>query len=102
MPTVAPTPRRPRRETSINLRVSTRLLDLITTAAGMSGKSRTEFMLESARRDAIDVLLDRRIFELDADGFDAVLGVLDDPAPPNETLRRLLARKAPWEVPWEA
>jgi uncharacterized protein (DUF1778 family) len=74
------------------------MLDLITSAAVASGKSRTEFMLESARRDAVHVLLDQRFFQLEAGQLDAFMRVLDDPPPPNEKLKELLARKAPWEV----
>lgn len=90
-------PKRERSETSISLRVSTTTLDLIGSAAAATGKSRTEFMLESARREAIDVLLDQRFFQLDAGQYDALMRALDDPPPPNAALKRLLARKAPWE-----
>lgn len=83
---------------SISLRVPAPTLDLITSAAAVAGKSRTEFMLESARREAIDVLLDQRIFELDSERYDAFLRILDNPPPPNEKLKRLLATKAPWET----
>ena len=98
MPAAALRPSRPRSEMSISLRVSTPVLDLIDTAANVLGKSRTEFMLESARQQATDVLLDQRFIQVDPGQFDALMAVLDDPAPPNEKLRQLLARKAPWEV----
>lgn len=91
-------PTRARSETSISLRVPKAMLDLITSAAAASGKSRTEFMLESARRDAVDVLLDQRFFQLDEGQFEAFMRVLDNPPPPNAKLKQLLARKAPWEV----
>ena len=86
-----------RSETSISLRVSRPLLDLITTAAAVAGKSRTEFMLESARQDAIDALLDQRLFQLDDEQYEAFLRVLDDPPPPNEALKRLMTKKASWD-----
>lgn len=86
-----------RSETSISLRVSRPLLDLITTAAAVTGKSRTEFMLESARQDAIDALLDQRLFQLDDERYEAFLRVLDDPPLPNEALKRLMAKKASWD-----
>ncbi len=47
-----------KRTTIINLRVPRVTRELIDTAAEVVGKSRTEFMLESARQHAIDVLLD--------------------------------------------
>lgn len=85
------------RTASINLRVTPQIRELIDTAAAAVGKSRTEFMLDSARRQAIDVLLDRRLFVLDAGQHDAFMKVLDNPPPPNARLRKLLASKAPWE-----
>lgn len=91
-------PKREKSETSISLRVSTTTLDLIGTAAAATGKSRTEFMLESARRQAIDVLLDQRFLQLDPGQYEALMQALDDPPLPNAALKRLLARKAPWEA----
>ena len=54
-------------------------------------------MLDSARHSAQDVLLDRRLFALDSDAYDAFLAVLDAPPPPSDRLRALMAAKAPWE-----
>jgi uncharacterized protein (DUF1778 family) len=84
-------------KTSINLRVSKKVRMLIDTAAAVVGKSRTEFMLESARQHAIDVLLDQQLFVLDAEQYAAFERALANPPPPNAKLRQLLASKAPWE-----
>lgn len=84
-------------KTSINLRVSKQMRTLIDTAAALVGKSRTEFMLESARQHAIDVLLDQQVFVLNSDQHDAFERALANPPPPNAKLRQLLASKAPWE-----
>jgi uncharacterized protein (DUF1778 family) len=84
-------------KTSINLRVSKKVRMLIDTAAAVVGKSRTEFMLESARQHAIDVLLDQQLFVLDAEQYAAFEHALANPPPPNAKLRQLLASKAPWE-----
>ena len=43
-----------------------KMRELIDAAAAVSGSTRTEFVLESARRRAIDVMLDQRLFVLDA------------------------------------
>jgi uncharacterized protein (DUF1778 family) len=83
--------------TKINLRVSEETRELIDTAAAAVGKSRTEFMLESARQHAIDVLLDQRLFVLKGDQHDAFMRVLQDPPVPNAALKKLLSSKAPWE-----
>ena len=67
---------------SINLRIEAQTRQLIDDAAAGLGKTRTEFMIESARRQAIDVLLDRRLFMLDADRYDAFMYALDTPRAP--------------------
>lgn len=54
-------------------------------------------MLESARQQAIDVLLDQRLFMLDPDRFDAFVRVIDDPPAPGPKLRSLLRRVPAWE-----
>ena len=84
-------------DATITMRVPARTRDLIESAAASLGKSRTEFMLDSARQHAVDVLLDRRVFSLDADAGDAFAEALSAPVAPNAALRRLLATKAPWE-----
>jgi uncharacterized protein (DUF1778 family) len=85
-------------KTTINLRVSTQTRNLIDTAAALVGKSRTEFMLESARQHAIDVLLDQQIFVLNDEQHEAFERALANPPPPNAKLRKLLSDKAPWEA----
>lgn len=82
---------------SINLRVETQTRRLIDDAAAILGKTRTEFMIESARREAIDVLLDQRFFVIDPERFDAFVEALDNPPPPGPKLRSLLRRVPAWE-----
>jgi|ERR1700757_4331832 uncharacterized protein (DUF1778 family) len=85
------------RTTTINLRVPQVTRQLIDSAAAAIGKSRTEFMLESARQHAIDVLLDQRLFVLNAEQHEAFMAVLDNPPMPNAALKQLLSSKSPWE-----
>ena len=85
------------RNQAINLRASQRERDLIDQAARVLGKSRSEFMLDLASREAVNVLLDQRFFQLDDAAFERFQDMLDAPPPPSEQLRALLARKAPWE-----
>ena len=82
---------------AINLRVPKQTRELIDSAAAAIGKSRREFMLDSARQQAIDVLLDQRLFLLDADQHKALMQVLNDPPPPNAQLKKLMASRSPWE-----
>jgi uncharacterized protein (DUF1778 family) len=100
MPTTAP--KRPaansaRRDATINLRLSEKVRDLIDTAAAVSGATRTEFVIDSARRRAIDVMLDQRLFALGASEWAAFNRVLDKPPLPNGRLKSLMARKPPWQ-----
>jgi uncharacterized protein (DUF1778 family) len=81
----------------ISLRVPRQTQDLIDRAARALGKTRTDFVLESAARAAEDALLDRRVFVLDAAQYDAFERALDAPPQPSAALRRLLAEPAPWE-----
>lgn len=84
------------RKGSINLRIEANTRQLIDDAAALLGKTRTEFMVESARRQAIDVLLDRRLFALDSDDYDKFMHALDNPPAPGPKLRSLLRRIPAW------
>ena len=85
------------RDLSINIRISQNQRDLIDLAATLQGKSRSEFMLESAHQRAQDVLLDRCLFDIDAERFQPFMDRLDAPIMPNDNLRQLLTTKAPWD-----
>jgi uncharacterized protein (DUF1778 family) len=82
---------------SINLRIEANTRRLIDDAAAILGKSRTEFMIESARKQAIDVLLDQRLFALDSERFDDFMRMLDNPPAPGPKLRSLLRRVPAWQ-----
>jgi uncharacterized protein (DUF1778 family) len=83
---------------SINLRIEAHTRQLIDDAATVLGKTRTEFMIESARRTAIDVLLDQRLFMLDSERHDAFVRALDNAPAPEPKLRSLLLRKPAWKT----
>jgi uncharacterized protein (DUF1778 family) len=82
---------------SINIRAKARQRDLIDQAAEKLGRSRSDFMLDVACREAQDVLLEQAFFTVDAATFAQFRAMLDRPLPPNDRLRRLLKTKAPWE-----
>lgn len=90
-------PARARHDTTVNVRMSTITKNLIDTAASLIGKTRSEFITESARQHAVDVLLDQRLFVLNEKDFAAFEEVLDKPPLPNEKLKALLKRKPIWE-----
>jgi uncharacterized protein (DUF1778 family) len=85
------------RSTVINLRADEPRRALIDRAAAAVGKNRSEFMLDAATREATSVLLDRRYFPLDVRTFRRFAAALDAAPSDNPRLRKLLAKKAPWE-----
>ena len=82
---------------NINLRVSQEQKSLIDCAARALGRNRSDFMLETACREAESVLLDRRYFILSEQEFKRFTAMLDNPPSSNHRLRRLLTTKAPWD-----
>ncbi len=82
---------------SINIRAKAKQRDLIDQAAEHLGRSRSDFMLEAACREAEDVLLDQAFFTIDEGTFAQFQALLDQPLPPTDKLRRLLKTKAPWD-----
>ena len=83
---------------SINLRIEAQTRQMIDDAAAILGKTRTEFMIESARSLAIDVLLDQRLFVLDDARYNAFVHALDNPPAPGPKLRALLRRAPAWNA----
>ena len=83
---------------AINLRIEPQVRQLIDDAAAIVGKTRTDFMIDAARRQATDVLLDQRLFNLDPERFDAFTTALDTPPAPGPKLRSLLGRTPAWRT----
>ena len=82
---------------TISLRVSPDQKALVDRAASLLGKSRTEFMLESARRAAEEALLDRRLFLLDDSRYRDFVQCLDASGEPGPALKELLTAPGPWD-----
>jgi len=89
-------PRRTRKDDVIQIRASAETKAILTRAAALRGQKLSEFMLDSARRQAEDALLDQRNFFLEPEAYDAFLALLDAPAKPNQRLIELMSRKGPW------
>lgn len=81
---------------TINLRIESGTRQLIDDAAAVLGKTRTEFMIDSARQQAVDVLLDQRLFALDPDRYDAFVQALERSRPPGPKLKALIRRVPAW------
>ena len=86
----------PRRDT-LNLRIKAEERGLIDRAATLTGKTRTDFVLEAARRAAEEALLDRTVFAVSPDAHAAFLARLDEQPKPNERLQRTMQTVPPWE-----
>lgn len=85
------------RDIKINIRAQQNQRDLIDRAAQAQGKSRSDFMLESACQKAQDVLLDQTFFLLNEAKYQEFLARLDAEPVLNEKLQTLLKTPAPWE-----
>ncbi|HTT05121.1 MAG TPA: DUF1778 domain-containing protein [Steroidobacteraceae bacterium] len=86
---------KPRRET-LNVRISPAERTLIDRAAQSAGKTRTDFILEAARRAAEETILDRAVTAVSPQAYAAFLARLDAPAQANERLHRTMQTAQPW------
>jgi uncharacterized protein (DUF1778 family) len=86
-----------RKNDVIQIRASAETKAILNRAATMRGQKLSEFMLDSARRQAEDTILDQRTFFLAPEAHEAFLEMLDAPPAPNEKLRASLTRKPAWE-----
>ena len=86
-----------RKDDVIQIRASAETKAMLNRAAQLRGQKLSEFMLDSARRQAEEAILDQRVFFLDGKAHDAFLALLDAPAKPNTALRALMARKPAWQ-----
>lgn len=83
---------------AINLRVREETRALIDRAAQAQGRSRSDFMIEAARRAAEDAILDQTVIQMDRASYDEFVALLDRPAQANDRLRITLQTRAPWDA----
>jgi uncharacterized protein (DUF1778 family) len=86
-----------RKDDVIQIRASAETKAVLNRAAALRGQKLSEFMLESARRQAEEAILDQRIFFLDAKTHEKFLTLLDSPTKPSRYLKSLLARRPDWQ-----
>jgi uncharacterized protein (DUF1778 family) len=86
-----------RKDDVIQIRASAETKAILNRAAAIRGQKLSEFMLDSARRQAEEAILDQRSFFLDPKAHEAFLAMLDRPAMPNKELRARMRRKPSWE-----
>ncbi len=80
---------------AVNLRVRDDVRTLIDRAAKAHGKTRSDFMIDAARRAAEEALLDQTFVRVDQQTYDHFLKVLDQP-PKGKGFERLMRAKKPW------
>lgn len=81
---------------AVNLRVRSDIRALIDRAAKSQGKTRSEFMIDAARRAAEESLLDQTLVRVDPKTYDYFLEILDRP-PSGDGFERLMSSERPWQ-----
>ena len=87
-----------RKEYPISMRLPEADVAMIDRAAGLRGRSRTDFVREAAVRAAEEVLMESRLIRMSPEGFADFLGALSVAAAPVPEMMELLGRPAPWEA----
>lgn len=90
------TPASPARRESLNLRIPVTARSLIDRAAFVSGKTRTDFILEASRRAAEETLLDQAVISVTPEAYLAFLARLDAPVQSNPPLQQTMRSATPW------
>ena len=85
------------KRSTLNIRIKPEERGLIDEAARALGKTRTDFILDAARRMAEDILLDRTVIKVSPEVYAEFLALLDAPPKSNERLSRLMNTPPPWE-----
>lgn len=86
-----------RKDDVIQIRASAETKSILNRAAGLRGQKLSEFMLDSARRQAEETILDQRNFFLDPDAHEKFLAMLDASERPSAELRNRVKRKPSWD-----
>lgn len=80
---------------TLNMRIKPEDRALFDHAAKAEGKTRTDFILEAARRAAEEALLDRILVQVGPEACTEFLDRLDAPPRPTERLKTTMRTSAP-------
>lgn len=86
------------RSSRLGLRATHEQEVVLRRAADVAHKSLTDFILDSACLAAEQTLLDQRLFMVSGTQYQALMDLLEQPEQPNDGLRNLFSRKAPWDA----
>ncbi|MFM9976536.1 MAG: DUF1778 domain-containing protein [Sphingomonadaceae bacterium] len=80
----------------VNLRIRDDVRAIIDQAARAQGRSRSDFMIDAARRAAEDTLIDQTVMRVDRATYDAFVAALDAQPADNPRLAKAMQARAPW------
>jgi uncharacterized protein (DUF1778 family) len=86
-----------RKEHPISMRLPEADLAMIDRAAGLRGRSRTDFVREAAVLAAEAVLMENRLVRMSPEGFASFMAALSAPAVAVLETVEVAKRRAPWE-----
>jgi uncharacterized protein (DUF1778 family) len=90
--------RRSNRTEKLDLRLTRAAKETLQAAAAAERKSVSEFVLDSALREAEERLIDRRVFTLDRKSWDAFVAALDAPPRRHPRLERLFSESSVFDA----
>ena len=86
-----------RKEHPISMRLPEADIAMIDRAAGLRGRSRTDFVRDAAVRAAEEVLMENRPIRMSPEGFSEFMTALSGPAVAVPEIVEVIKRPAPWE-----
>jgi len=90
-------PRTARKDHPLSMRLPASDIAIIDRAAGLRGRSRTDFVRDAAVRAAEEAIMESAPIRMSSRGFKAFAAAIEGPAAPVPRMVELLGRKAPWE-----
>lgn len=87
-----------RKDYPISMRLPAADVAMIDRAAGLRGRSRTDFVRDAAVRAAEEVVMEVGLIRMSTEGFAAFMEVVSAPAAPVPEMVDLVQRPSPWEA----
>jgi len=86
-----------KKEHPLSMRLPAADIAIIDRAAGLRGRSRTDFVREAAVREAEAVLMEKTLIRMSPGGFAAFMAAIAAPGSAVPQMVELFKRGAPWE-----
>ncbi|WP_414656083.1 DUF1778 domain-containing protein [Ferrovibrio sp.] len=88
-----------KKEYPISMRLPEPDVALIDRAAGLRGRSRTDFLRDAAVREAEQVIMENTLLRMNPEGFAAFSRAIAAPGRAVPAMVDVFKRQAPWEAP---